>query len=67
MAALVFYLASEGLQLFFHDKVSLATFLGSANFDAENNNPGALAFIVGSLAVTLFAILVGGPFGVAVG
>ena len=67
MAAVVLYLASEGLRLFLSDHVSLFTFLGSPSFDAENRNPGALVFIVGSLSVTLFAIAVGGPLGIAVG
>ncbi|GAC1354756.1 MAG: phosphate ABC transporter permease subunit PstC [Vulcanimicrobiaceae bacterium] len=67
MAAVVLYLASEGLRLFLTDHISPLVFLGSANFDAENRAPGALAFIVGSIAATVFALAVGGPFGIAVG
>ena len=67
MAAVLLYLASEGLKLFFVDHVSPLTFLFSPTFDSDNKSPGAAVFIVGSLVVTLFAILVGGPFGVAVG
>ena len=67
MAAVLLYLASEGLKLFFVDHVSPLTFLFSSTFDSDNKSPGAAVFIVGSLVVTLFAILVGGPFGVAVG
>ncbi|MBV9403422.1 MAG: phosphate ABC transporter permease subunit PstC [Candidatus Eremiobacteraeota bacterium] len=67
MAAVVLYLASEGTRLFFSDHISPLTFLGRLSFDPDNHAPGALVFIIGSLSVTLFAILVGGPFGVAVG
>jgi len=67
MAAVVLYLASEGSRLFFSDHISPLTFLGRLTFDPENRAPGALVFIVGSLSVTIFAIVVGGPFGVAVG
>jgi len=67
MAAVVLYLASEGLRLFLSDHISPLVFLGSANFDAENRAPGALAFIVGSISATVFALAVGGPFGIAVG
>ncbi|HEY8314720.1 MAG TPA: phosphate ABC transporter permease subunit PstC [Candidatus Baltobacteraceae bacterium] len=67
MAAIVGYLAFMGLRLFLHDGVSPITFLFSPNFSPDDKHPGALVFILGSLAVTLFAICVGGPFGVAVG
>ncbi|PZR58490.1 MAG: phosphate ABC transporter permease subunit PstC [Candidatus Meridianibacter frigidus] len=67
MAAIVVYLASEGLRLFFVDHISPLAFLGSAAFEPDSRSPGALAFIVGSLAVTFFAIVMGGPLGIAVG
>jgi len=67
MAAVVLYLATEGTRLFFADHISPLTFLGRLTFDPDSRMPGALVFIIGSLAVTLFAIVVGGPFGVAVG
>jgi phosphate transport system permease protein len=67
MATILGYLAFMGLRLFLHDRVSPFTFLFSANFSPDQNHPGALVFILGSLAVTLFAIFVGGPFGIAVG
>ena len=67
MAVIVAYLATEGMRLFFTDHISPLTFLFSPNFDYESRVPGALVFIVGSLAATLFAIAVGGPFGIAVG
>jgi phosphate transport system permease protein len=67
MAVIFGYLAVEGLRLFITDHISPLTFLASANWDPENRQPGALVFIVGSVSATLFAIVVGGPFGIAVG
>jgi phosphate transport system permease protein len=67
MAALLLYLSAEGTKTFFVDRFPLWTFLFSPTFSVDSNHPGALVFIVGTLTVTLFAIVVGGPFGVAVG
>ena len=67
MAVVVLYLAIEGTRLFYADHVSPLQFLTSSTFEPDSRAPGALVFIVGSLAVTLFAICVGGPFGIAVG
>lgn len=67
MAALLGYLAFEGTKTFLHDRIPVATFLFNPNFAIDAGKPGAAVFIVGSLAVTLFAIAVGGPFGIAVG
>ena len=64
---LIVYLAIEGTKLFTVDHKSLADFLFSASFSPDQGHVGALAFILGSLFVTGFAIAVGGPFGVAVG
>ncbi len=67
MAALLLYLGFEGTKTFYADHVSLATFLFSPTFGVDAGQPGSAVFVLGSLAVTLFAIAVGGPFGVAVG
>jgi phosphate transport system permease protein len=67
MAALLLYLGFEGTKTFYADHVNLAQFLFSPTFGVDAGQPGSAVFIVGSLAVTLFAIAVGGPFGVAVG
>jgi len=67
MGALIVYLAYMGLQLFLVDHVSPLTFLFSSNFAPDEKHPGALVFIIGSVGITLFAIGVGGPLGVAVG
>ncbi len=67
MAALLLYLGFEGTKTFYVDHVSLGTFLFSPTFAVDAGKPGAAVFVVGSLAVTVFAIAVGGPFGIAVG
>jgi phosphate transport system permease protein len=67
MAALLLYLGFEGTKTFFADHVNVARFLLSPVFGVDEGKPGSAVFIAGSLAVTLFAIAVGGPFGVAVG
>ncbi|HZZ63993.1 MAG TPA: phosphate ABC transporter permease subunit PstC [Candidatus Baltobacteraceae bacterium] len=67
MGALIVYLAYMGLQLFITDHVNPLHFLFSPDWTSNPNNPGAFVFIVGSVSITLFAICVGGPFGVAVG
>ena len=67
MVLLLGYLISEGTKTFTTDHVSVATFLFSPNFAIDDGKPGSLVFIVGTLAVTLFAIVIGGPFGIAVG
>lgn len=67
MAVVLGYLVIEGTRLFYADGISPLTFLFSRDFSPDARNPGALVFIVGSLAITLFAIVVGAPFGVAVG
>ena len=61
------FLTINGTKLFFIDHVSPLTFLTSPNFDDSAHQYGAAPFIIGSLVATGFAILVGGPLGVAVG
>ncbi|MDB5068909.1 MAG: PstC, partial [Candidatus Eremiobacteraeota bacterium] len=67
MAALLGYLAFEGTKTFYVDKFPLWSFLFSPEFAPDANHPGAAVFITGTVAVTLFAIAIGGPFGIAVG
>jgi phosphate transport system permease protein len=67
MAIILLYLAIEGTKTFFVDHFSLWSFLFSPTYDLDANHPGAAIFIVGTLAVTIFAIVIGGPFGIAVG
>jgi phosphate transport system permease protein len=67
MAIILVYLALEGTKTFYVDHFSLWSFLFSPSYDLDSNHPGAAIFIVGTLLVTVFAIVVGGPFGIAVG
>jgi phosphate transport system permease protein len=67
MAMMILYLAIEGTKTFFVDHFSLWSFLFSPSYDLDSNHPGAAIFIAGTLMVTIFAIVVGGPFGIAVG
>ena len=67
MAIVLLYLCIEGTKTFFVDHFSLWSFLFSPSYDLDANHPGAAIFIVGTLLVTVFAIVVGGPFGIAVG
>ena len=67
MAALLLYLAFEGTKTFYVDRFPVWSFLFSPDFSPDANHPGAAVFIVGTIVVTVFAIALGGPFGVAVG
>jgi phosphate transport system permease protein len=67
MAVILLYLAIEGTKTFFIDHFSIWSFLFSPTYDLDANHPGAAIFIVGTLVVTVFAIVIGGPFGIAVG
>ena len=67
IALILGYLAWSGTKLFFVDHVSPLTFLFGTNWDGLEGKFGAATFIVGSLVATGFAILVGGPLGVAIG
>ncbi len=67
MALLLIYLTIEGTKTFTVDHINPLEFLTSSNWDTSDGHPGAAIFIIGTLLVTLFAIVVGGPFGIAVG
>ncbi len=67
IALILGFLAINGTKLFFHDHVSPFAFLFGTTWDGFNGHYGALPFIVGSLVATGFAIVVGGPLGVAIG
>ena len=75
IVSILCYLLYAGTKLFFHDGLSPLTFLFSSNWsiddppsmDVHANHFGAAPFIVGSLVATGFAIVVGGPLGVAIG
>ena len=62
IVALLVFISQQGLQTF--RDVSPIEFFFSSNWNPDANKFGALIFIIGSLAVTVFSILVGGPLGV---
>ncbi len=64
---LLLYLTVEGSKSFIVDKLPVWQFLFSNNYDPSTNQGGSAVFIAGTLLVTIFAIVVGGPFGIAVG
>jgi len=67
IAVLLVYLAFEGTKTFTIDKLPVWKFLFTNDYDPTGNAGGSAVFIVGTLLVTGFAIVVGGPFGIAVG
>ncbi len=67
MAIILVYLTVEGTKTFFIDHFSLLSFIFSPDYDVDDGHPGAAIFIVGTLVTTLFAIVIGGPFGIFVG
>ena len=67
ISLILLYLAVAGTRLFFQFHVSPFEFLLSSNWDGADGHYGAAPFIIGSLFATAFAIVVGGPLGVAIG
>ena len=67
IAALLLYLCFEGSKTFTVDHLPVWQFLFTSDFDPSAKKGGAAIFIVGTIVVTLFALCVGGPFGIAVG
>jgi phosphate transport system permease protein len=67
ITALILYIGSRGLALFYHDHVSLRTFLFTTPWDPTSKpaDLGAATFIVGSLLITLLAIVISTPLSVA--
>jgi phosphate transport system permease protein len=70
--AILFLIAYKGLATFTRDGVSLRNFFLTTNYNPDatpaEGGPfvGALAFIAGSVAVSLLAMLVSAPFGIGV-
>jgi phosphate transport system permease protein len=67
IAMILGFLGYNGTLLFWHDHVSPIEFLFGTDWDGFGGKFGAAPFIAGSLVATAFAILVGGPLGVAIG
>lgn len=65
--SLFYFVASKGLSTFIVNKIPLKEFLFSAEWRPDREVPqvGALPFIVGSVLVSIFAILISAPLGVS--
>jgi phosphate transport system permease protein len=65
--SLVIFIASKGLTIFVKDGVSPIEFLTSTKWRTEANPPqvGALTFIIGSLVVSIFGILISAPVSIS--
>jgi len=70
--SIIYYIGSKGLSTFISHEVSLREFLLSDQWrpdrSLEEGGPqvGALAFIIGSITVTFFAVAISAPLGVIV-
>lgn len=68
---LVFFISSKGLATFFKDHISVADFLFSRDWNPERGYPeggptvGSMIFIVGSICISLIALLLSTPLSVA--
>jgi phosphate transport system permease protein len=67
IGALILYIGSKGLAFFFSNHFSVFTFLFTTAWDPTSKPAdfGAATFIVGSLEITLLAILISTPLSVA--
>ncbi|MCH3914264.1 MAG: phosphate ABC transporter permease subunit PstC [Acidaminococcaceae bacterium] len=63
IVAIIVFMSQQGLTMF--KEVTPQEFFLSAHWDPEAGKYGALSFIVGSLAVTTFALCLGAPLGIA--
>lgn len=65
--AIIFFIASKGLNTFTKDKYSIFQFLFSTKWAPEGEVPqfGAAVFIVGSMLVSLGAVLISAPVSIA--
>lgn len=65
--AIIFFITSQGIKTFTVDNYSVIDFLFSTNWAPGKDTPsfGALIFIVGSTLVSIGAVLVSAPIGIA--
>nr|WP_157061291.1 phosphate ABC transporter permease subunit PstC [Liquorilactobacillus aquaticus] len=62
IVALIFFITYKGLLLFLKDKVSPLSFLSGVRWDPNNDKFGALSMMIGSITVTILAVLLAFPF-----
>lgn len=67
--AIMFFIGNKGIALFTENGVSIADFIFSNNWKPNGSTQsfGALAFILGSIVVSIGAVLISAPVGVALG
>lgn len=67
IVGILFFIGQHGLATFFTNKVSLPSFLFTQDWNPDDKPPtvGAATFIVGSLEVTLLAVLISAPLSIA--
>lgn len=63
IVSIILFVGQQGLQTF--REVSPAEFFFGSKWDPSDGRYGALSFITGSLAVTVLAVLIGAPIGLA--
>lgn len=61
--SIIVFVGQQGLQTF--NEVSVSEFFFSSKWDPTENKYGAASFIFGSLYVTVLAVLIGAPLGLA--
>ncbi|WP_409291038.1 phosphate ABC transporter permease subunit PstC [Peribacillus sp. SCS-37] len=64
--AIIIFICQKGMQSFFDSKISLGEILGSSTWSPGNKSYGALVFIAGSTAVSIGAVLIAAPIGIAI-
>lgn len=64
---IIFFIFSKGINIFLKDGYSLKNFIFSSNWnpDGENPNFGSWIFILGSISVSLGAVAISTPIGIA--
>ncbi len=63
ITAIIIFMGQQGLAMF--KEVTPWEFFFSAHWNPDTGNYGALSFVLGSLAVTAFALCLGAPLGIA--
>ncbi|MGL4875699.1 MAG: phosphate ABC transporter permease subunit PstC [Clostridium sp.] len=68
-ALIIFFIAAKGIKLFTENGVHVLDFLFTDNWNPGGNTKsfGALSFILGSIAVSIGAVMISAPIGVALG
>ncbi|MDD6796383.1 MAG: phosphate ABC transporter permease subunit PstC [Clostridiaceae bacterium] len=68
--SIIIFIAQKGVQTFIKGNSSISQFIFSDNWNpGDSNNPtfGALSFIIGSTLISIGAVLISAPIGIALG